>query len=139
MRENLLEELKENGPPPKDPKELRRWLIRPFTYSSYWLSSLYVIIEGWKELSLKDRRINLLLNNKRHIQKLKRYRNGTFHFQKTYFDNRFTDFFNEKSKIINWAKNLHYAFGAYFIRYNFSKMDEKQLKLLIEELSSKGL
>ena len=49
------------------------------------------MIEGWQQLELKDKIIDRLLVSKNVIL-LKRYWNGVFHYQKTYFDKRFSDF-----------------------------------------------
>ena len=54
-------------------------------YLRHWYASLYVVAEGWMELGLKDNKIDELLKSDL-LPKLKRYRNGSFHFQKKFFD-----------------------------------------------------
>ena len=57
-------------------------------YMSYWYGTLFTVIEGWQDLHLEDHKIeNLLVSDK--IELLRRYRNGVFHYQKTYNDTRF--------------------------------------------------
>jgi hypothetical protein len=58
---------------------------------SYWYASLYVVIEGWRELKLEDQDISRLLASP-YVETLRRYRNGAFHFQRTLTDPRFADF-----------------------------------------------
>jgi hypothetical protein len=45
---------------------------------SYWYGTLYVVIEGWKELKLSDPKIDALLDSP-NVELLRRYRNGVFH------------------------------------------------------------
>ena len=48
---------------------------------SLWYGGLYVVIEGWKELGLSDPHVDDLLRSS-NVELLKRYRHGTFHFQR---------------------------------------------------------
>lgn len=89
-------------------------------YSSFWYGELYVVIEGWRELKLSDPAIDSLLNQKIHVGHLKRYRNGTFHFQKNYFDKRFIDLISEKDSA-KWIRSLNQEFSRYFLDYYKSK------------------
>ena len=54
----------------------------------FWYAGLYVVIEGWLELRLRDEAIDRLLQSE-HVGLLKRYRHGICHYQKRYFDPRF--------------------------------------------------
>lgn len=85
-------------------------------YLSYWLASLYVVIEGWKELRLRDNRIDALLNPS-NVKLLRRYRNGVFHFQKDYFDERFMGFLRDGINRIEWIRGLHKEFERYFFKW----------------------
>lgn len=91
--------------------------ISTLLYMSYWYASLYVVIEGWKELKSHDQPIDRLLENKQYVDLLKRYRNGIFHFQKKYFDERLMNFIKEGEKTAIWAKSLHNEFSRYFLNY----------------------
>jgi hypothetical protein len=62
--------------------------INVFHYMSYWYAGLYVLIDGWRTLGLHDDEIDRLLDSP-NVDLLRRYRNGVFHFQRTYFDERF--------------------------------------------------
>jgi hypothetical protein len=70
-----------------------------------WCGMLYVVVEGYRELKLKDSAVDSLLADSGRLDVLKRCRNGIFHFQKNYFDDRFMGplrdlFFTE------WAQQL---------------------------------
>jgi hypothetical protein len=61
--------------------------IETFLYMSLWYVTFYVLIEGWQELGLSDPKIDVLLKSK-NVDLLRRCRNGVFHFQKEYVDDR---------------------------------------------------
>lgn len=82
-------------------------------YMSYWFGGLYVVIEGWQQLGLKDKSIGALLNSK-NVQLLRRYRNGVFHFQKDYFDERFLGFLRDGINRLEWIRKLHQEFDRFF-------------------------
>ena len=98
--------------PPKDGKGRRYWLLRVFTHLTYWLASLYVVVEGWRELNLTDERIDNLLRSD-NVERIRRVRNGVFHFQPDYFDKRFVEPFKHAG-ISEWADSLNQEFGRYF-------------------------
>jgi len=81
---------------------------------SYWYGGLYVVIEGWIELALQDKAVNTLLNSP-NVDLLKRYRHGVFHFQKEYYDKRFTEFITEGQNCVVWVRQLREAFSNYFL------------------------
>jgi hypothetical protein len=97
------------------------WYSRPvqeiFAVMSYWYGSLYVVVEGWKVLSLSNADVDALLSSPK-VQLLKRFRHGTFHFQKTYFDERFANFMRLGGESRDWADDLSGAFGAFFLRWH---------------------
>lgn len=82
-------------------------------YLSFWLSELYVVIEGWEELGLTDSTVDIFLKSTDNIKLLKRYRNGVFHFKKKFFDDRFTNFIIKDDSLI-WARDLHLSFSKFF-------------------------
>ena len=90
-------------------------VIKADLYMSLWYGELYVVIEGWKELGLSDRAVDALLASP-NVDLLKRYRNGAFHFQKNYFDERFLEFIRDGKDAAAWVDDLNRAFGDYFIR-----------------------
>jgi hypothetical protein len=102
------------GAQPEAGFEQKVWRQRMISYAALWLSLLFVVCEGWTELELKDPSVDALLGSP-HRDLLRRFRNGAFHFQSNYFDDRFTDFF-VSDEPTQWAKELHAAFGAWFVR-----------------------
>ncbi len=76
---------------PSASQEYGEALVESLLYMGFWYAGLYVVIEGWHELGLSDPAINALLESP-NIDLLKRYRHGVCHFQREYFDKRFTDF-----------------------------------------------
>jgi hypothetical protein len=91
-------------------------------YMSFWYGELHVVIEGWKALGLSDPNVDALLASP-NVELLRRYRNGVFHFQKDYFDERFLGFMRDGENAASWVFDLNRAFGAYFLR-KFSPPEE---------------
>lgn len=94
------------------------------TYMSYWYSALYVVCEGWAELGLSDPEVDSLLQSP-NLELLKRYRNGSFHFQAEYFDDRFCDFQGEQGTV-PWVRDLTDAFDRWFMA-NIKLQEPKML------------
>lgn len=90
--------------------------IESMLYMSYWYAGLYVVIEGWHELNLTDDKIDKLLESK-NVDLLRRYRNGVFHFQKEYYDNRFFEFIKDGENCVEWIRELNNQFGRYFLEF----------------------
>lgn len=87
--------------------------IESLMYMSLWYGMLYVVIEGWQNLKLKDGNVDNLLKSK-YTKLLKRYRNGVFHFQKKYKDIRFEELDREK-EAVSWVVELNKEFGRLFL------------------------
>jgi len=83
-------------------------------YMSYWYASLYIVIEGWQQLGASDPEIDGLLKSK-NVNLLRRYRNGTFHYQKRYNDKRFLDLIRNGHDTIHWVRELTDAYQRYFL------------------------
>ena len=90
------------------------WQVETRLYMSYWYGGLYVVIEGWQELNLSDPEIDRLLSS-RNVSLLRRYRNGTFHFQKLYDDDRFMDLITKGENVVTWVQNLHDELDRFFL------------------------
>jgi hypothetical protein len=76
------------------------------TYLDYWLSALFVVVEGFNKLKLKDARVQRLFNS--HVSQLKQLRHQTYHFivqRKA----------PEVIKQLNWAEELHVAIDAHIL------------------------
>ena len=110
-RDEFLSRVANTGLPPEDIEELKHWVRANFVNGAPWLASLYVIVEGWHDLNLSDEVIDGLLTPT-HVDSLRRFRNGVFHFQKNYFDDRFLGLLNSNGP--EWAVKLHREFGRFF-------------------------
>jgi hypothetical protein len=120
LRTYFKDRLAQNPPPASPEEERLRWWLRANIddvgiFMAHWYGSLYVVIEGWKELGLSDPKIDLMLTSP-HVEELRRYRNGTYHFQKDYFDSRFTEIMADSSSSVAWVHQLTDAFSEYFLR-----------------------
>ena len=129
------------GPPPTTDNQtlFMLWFTGPFMHFSYWFAALYVVIEAWKEeLKLKDSKIDTLLDSE-YCDILRRYRNGVFHYQKRYFNNKFTSLFDEGDEIGIWANEVHEEFSRYFLEwfksqgtdYTIKKLDDGSTEIVI--------
>jgi hypothetical protein len=105
---------------PKSNEEANIYQIEFNIYMSYWYGGMYVLIEGWKELKLSDPKIDKLLKSS-NVNLLKRYRNGAFHFQKNYWDDRFMGFISS-SDSVPWVRELREEFSRFFLD-NLSNKD----------------
>ena len=83
---------------------------------AHWLASLYVVLEGWKELSLQDDRIALLLSQyPEHSDVLRRCRNAVYHFQKSPLDPRLAKCLQNEDEELEWCAALHYEFQRFLM------------------------
>lgn len=85
-----------------------------FMYMGYWYGTLYAVAEGWKALDLKDDAIDELLKSG-NLELLRRYRNGVFHYQKSYNDPRFTDLYQNGQAVVDWVRQLNQELSRYFL------------------------
>jgi hypothetical protein len=84
-------------------------------YMSYWYAELYVVVEGLQQLKLSDPVIDSLLASP-NLDLLRRYRNGVFHYQKNYFDDRLLNFMRDGQNGATWAQQLTEVIGEYLLR-----------------------
>ena len=89
------------------------------TYLSYWLSALFVVVEGFNKLKLKDARVQKCF--KGHLRHLKAMRHETYHFVAS-IDTNATKVIRE----LNWAEELHEAMGDFLQKYALTKADEEK-------------
>ena len=89
-------------------------------YMMYWYSSLYVVIEGYKKFKMKNLDVDKLLNDCDKLELLKRFRNGAFHVQKEYFNEKYLDFIIAKNSA-EWVARLSDAMGKYLL-YEMTKL-----------------
>jgi hypothetical protein len=82
-------------------------------FMSSWYAALQVVVEGYKELKLKDSIIDELLESP-HFQDLRRFRNGTYHFQKGCLSPKLTEI-HEDPDHVEWLRSLHRSLGGYLL------------------------
>jgi hypothetical protein len=84
------------------------------TYHSYWLSALYVVVEGFEALGLDRTKVPEMTSE--HIARLKTFRNGSFHFQKD--TKKQMQFFELGDfEALDWAERLHAQLRAFLVHY----------------------
>jgi len=119
MRRNFNERIKQH-PLPRNADAGRAVLedVILMCYLSLWYSLLYVLCEAWqKKRNLRDVNIEQLLSNEEMLGKLKKFRNGTFHYQPRYFDpQKFIPFLVLGRESAGWARQVHGAFKEFFER-----------------------
>lgn len=99
---------------PFSEKEKHVFDIETFMYMSLWYGTFYVLVEGWKELGLSDPEIDKLLVSE-NTSMLRRYRNGVFHYQRNYVDDRFQEIMRDGIDSVTWIRELREAFSRWFL------------------------
>lgn len=102
-------------------------------YMTYFYSALYLIIEGWRELKLSDDKVDKLIDSP-HTDKLRLFRNATFHYQKEPISPKLLQFLGtEEEATEKWINELYTEFGRYFKSNSFKIPAE-----LMKEIEGKG-
>ena len=99
-----------------------------FPYRAYWYAGTRVVVEGWNDLGLRDAEIDELLEGSPHVESLRRYRNGVFHFQSTYAESepKFLEFTDAGSESAEWIRRVTGAFRRWFSTYA-SRLDRQDI------------
>jgi hypothetical protein len=92
------------------------------TFMAYWLSGLFVVVEGFNKLKLRDARVQKLFNS--HIGDLKKFRHETYHFALATGPSG-----DAVIQQLNWAEELHEAIGDY-LREQFPRKPGKVRRAL---------
>lgn len=81
---------------------------------SFWYATVYVVIEGWRETKLADPELDVLLGDS-HVDRLRRFRNQVFHFQREYDNSRLLEFLGEDDADVraatDWIRRTHTSLG----------------------------
>ncbi len=78
LRDVFMRRIKRDQPPTEtDPVTSMDDMIA----MSLWYATVYVVIEGWRSANLTDAELDVLLADG-HVDKLRRFRNQVFHFQR---------------------------------------------------------
>jgi hypothetical protein len=95
------------------------------TYLDYWLSALFVVVEGFNKLKIRDSRVQQLF--KPNINSLKQLRHETYHFV-------VKKGASAESVIsqLNWAEDLHNAIRNHIREYVKGGAVKEQVKAFLE-------
>lgn len=100
------------------------------TFLSFWLSGLFVVVEGFNRLKIKDPRVQRLFLA--HVSDLKELRHETYHFTVSRL---------KGSKVIsnlNWAEELHAAIGEFIEEHVTRRAHAERLLELRSKKRSKA-
>lgn len=85
---------------------------------SQWYASVWVVIEGWRELKLKDDTIDCLLEEySDYCTLLRQYRNCIFHYQEKMTDKRLIALFEKGKESVLWLHVLWQEFQRFLWEY----------------------
>ncbi|MBJ6802773.1 hypothetical protein [Geomonas propionica] len=103
--------------PSSDESEIRQHEWRWFGLMCYWYASLFVVVEAWTEMGFTDPIVDRLLDHPLDFKSLlRKCRNATVHFPKSYPDFRITDLLNQQSHA-HWISALHHEIIVFFAKY----------------------
>jgi hypothetical protein len=86
----------------------------PGCYLLYSYSGIYLVVEGWRDLGLQDQAIDRLITSP-FIDRLRLFRNATFHYQKEPLSRKHLQFFGtEEERTEQWLNDLYTAFERFF-------------------------
>jgi hypothetical protein len=107
-RENFDRALASSGTKVDDQGGFLFFSTQPGIFMTYWYGGLYVVIEGWRELDLHEPLIDALLESP-NVDLLRRFRNGAFHFQSAWLDDRLVAFCGTAGSV-SWVRELTQRF-----------------------------
>jgi hypothetical protein len=91
------------------------FLSPPGIYLMYSYAGIYLVIDGWRDLGLKDEKIDELLKSP-FVDRLRLFRNATFHYQKDLLSWKHLQFFGtEEERTEVWLKQLYSEFERFFV------------------------
>lgn len=79
-----------------------------------WYSLLYVVIEGYIEIGVRDEQVDSLLLNEEMVSHLRRFRNSVFHFQPELLSKKHLDFLAADGSEI-WIRSFNRAIERFFL------------------------
>jgi len=86
----------------------------PGLYLMYSYAGTYLVIEGWKNLGLHDPTIDKLIESP-FVDRLRLFRNATFHYQKDPMSWKHLQFFGaEEERTEVWLNSLYREFERFF-------------------------
>ncbi len=86
-----------------------------FLRLSVWYALLYVVVEGYRDLKLRDDEIDALLQEADFADSLRRFRNAVFHYQEDPLSAKLLDFLTAP-RSEEWVQALKRAFDRFFAK-----------------------
>lgn len=88
---------------------------------AHWLAAEYVVLEGWRELGITDKRVSKLIElYPENCETLRRCRNAVYHFQPEILDRRIINCLKDQNEEAVWSIALHYEFQRILIAYPYA-------------------
>jgi hypothetical protein len=88
---------------------------------AHWLAAEYVVLEGWRELGITDKRVSKLIQlYPENCETLRRCRNAVYHFQSEILDRRIINCLQNQNEEAAWSIALHYEFQRLLIAYPYA-------------------
>lgn len=81
-----------------------------FAYMSLWYASLWVVLDGWKQMGIDEPEATALLADEQ-FTKLKDFRDVTLHYRPSYLDKKHMGFVGDERSVA-WVKRAHKLIGA---------------------------
>lgn len=86
----------------------------PGIYFLYSYAGIYLVIEGWRDLGLKDNKIEELIESP-FVDSLRLFRNATFHYQREFISWKHLQFFGtEEEQTEKWLNQVYKEFERFF-------------------------
>jgi hypothetical protein len=95
---------------PSDLTPDRQLFAEFFAYLSLWYGTLWVALDGWRQLGLPNERLAAVLGDGR-FGLLKGFRNVTFHFLRDYVEPRHMAFIMAEDSVL-WVSDAHDALST---------------------------
>ncbi|MBF9001505.1 hypothetical protein [Vibrio nitrifigilis] len=100
---------------------------------AHWLAALYVVIEGWKDFKIDDKRVNALLElYAENVDLLRRCRNAVYHCQKELFDPKIQKALQGKEMAV-WAAVLQDEIECFIYMWPFFQYGVSQQSYKLHE------
>jgi hypothetical protein len=104
-----------------------------FMTLSVWYALLYVVIEGYRELEIKDPEIDDLLSQTEFVDALRRFRNATFHYQEDLLSDKLLKFIS-LAQSEKWVGRVNAALDRFLIDQLGIKEMAKEWKMKSDKL-----
>ncbi len=104
-------------------------------YRSYWYSSLYVVVEGYKELKLNIPEVDELLIETEFVDKLRLFRNSIFHYQKDIYNAKFLGV-DDSDEFVEWIYKLHSLLGKKIMQEMYNSLPEETAEKIRDSIKN---